>query len=351
MKKILFSVAIALYNNKKTIRKCLETVLNQTYRNIEIIIVDDGSTDNSLSQINEFMCDKRIAVYKKENGGLSSARQMALEKAKGQYISFIDADDYVEESYVEDFLNSFTKNNTDICVCGTKFINADGNELSKMTQSYMVSDSNMFIVDAIHLKKHYQKLASLFHMSDSWNKAYLTKYIRQASVEFCLPKGYNGTDLAFNYKLLLHQPKICTISRNNYIHIIYESSAVHRKNKELLFGFNYICSQIIEESQKCDLLVELSMQMSSLYLGLLRTDLQDVYNETKGINAKKQKLLRHIEIANEFMRDNNLNNKMLPDDTKSMRFFKKAILKKSIFRIYLYLLYRKIIMSLNGLRH
>lgn len=97
----LVSVIIPVYNVEKYLPKCLDTVINQTYKNLEIILVDDGSPDNSGKICDEYAGkDSRIKVIHKENGGLSDARNAGIEVAKGKYITFIDSDDYVDDDYV-----------------------------------------------------------------------------------------------------------------------------------------------------------------------------------------------------------------------------------------------------------
>ena len=98
----LISIIVPVYNVEKYLKKCLDSILSQTYKNFEVIIVNDGSPDNSQKIIDEYKKkDKRIIVLEKENGGLSSARNYGIEHANGKYISFVDADDYIEKDYVE----------------------------------------------------------------------------------------------------------------------------------------------------------------------------------------------------------------------------------------------------------
>ena len=102
----LVSVVIPVYNVEKYVEKCLDSVINQTYQNLEIIIVNDGSTDNSLSVCQKKkLSDSRIKLINKENGGLSSARNAGIECAQGEFICFIDSDDWIELDYIEVLLN------------------------------------------------------------------------------------------------------------------------------------------------------------------------------------------------------------------------------------------------------
>lgn len=118
MEEVLVSVVIPVYNVEKFLQKCVASVLNQTYRNLDIILVDDGSTDLSGKICDELgKCDERVTVIHKKNGGLSDARNAGLSVAKGEYYAFIDSDDYISSDMVEIMVNSVRKNNCDIAIC------------------------------------------------------------------------------------------------------------------------------------------------------------------------------------------------------------------------------------------
>lgn len=114
----LISVIVPVYKVEKYIKKCIESIINQTYENLEIILVDDGSPDNCGKICDEYAKkDKRIKVIHKENGGVSSARNLGLEKSNGQYITFIDSDDWIEEEYCEILLTTLKEQNADCAIC------------------------------------------------------------------------------------------------------------------------------------------------------------------------------------------------------------------------------------------
>lgn len=118
MKNSLISVIIPVYKVEKYLNKCINSVINQTYSNLEIILVDDGSPDNCGNICDNYAKkDKRIKVIHKQNGGLSSARNAGLEIATGSLISFIDSDDYVDIKMLEELKNNMEKYNSDISVC------------------------------------------------------------------------------------------------------------------------------------------------------------------------------------------------------------------------------------------
>lgn len=117
--KLKISVIIPVYNTEQYLRTCLDSLLIQDFKNIEYILIDDGSTDSSLEICNEYkLKDNRFQVYHKENGGPSSARNLALSKARGEYITFVDSDDYIEPGTYTKLNNILTSQNPDIIVFG-----------------------------------------------------------------------------------------------------------------------------------------------------------------------------------------------------------------------------------------
>ena len=116
---LMVSIIVPVYNVESYLERCITSILNQTYKSFELILVDDGSTDKS-----SFICDdyakkdNRTVVVHKKNGGLSSARNAGLDIARGGYISFVDGDDYLDNSFIEKLLNSLILSNSDIAVCG-----------------------------------------------------------------------------------------------------------------------------------------------------------------------------------------------------------------------------------------
>lgn len=130
--KDLISVIIPIYNVEKYLRNCIDTVINQTYSNIEIILVNDGSTDSSLKICNEYKeKDNRITIINKENGGVSDARNAGLKNAHGKYICFVDSDDYISEKFVEKLYNTIILYNVKIALCNMERVDEVGKSISK----------------------------------------------------------------------------------------------------------------------------------------------------------------------------------------------------------------------------
>lgn len=115
----LISVIVPVYNVEKYIDKCINSIINQTYKNLEIILVDDGSPDNCGNICDEYSKkDNRIIVIHKENGGVSSARNIGIKNAKGKWITFVDSDDWIENDYVEKLSKIGIQNKAEVVLCG-----------------------------------------------------------------------------------------------------------------------------------------------------------------------------------------------------------------------------------------
>lgn len=126
-KNTLISIIIPVYNSENYLVKCVDSIINQTYKNLEIFLVDDGSTDSSAAICDEYVNkDKRIKVIHKANGGQGSARNLALEDASGEWIGFVDSDDWIDSDMYEFLLSKAVSENTDIVECGWKKVNVDG---------------------------------------------------------------------------------------------------------------------------------------------------------------------------------------------------------------------------------
>ena len=135
----MISVIVPIYNVEKYLEKCVNSILNQSYSDLEIILVDDGSPDRCPEICDQYADkDKRIRVIHKKNGGLSDARNAGLDIAKGEYISFIDSDDYIDPLMFEKMMDSIMETEADICICGYQEVDEEGTVLKSITQPSQV---------------------------------------------------------------------------------------------------------------------------------------------------------------------------------------------------------------------
>ena len=191
--KSLISVVIPVYNVAKYLSACLDSVINQTYQNLEIIIVDDGSTDISPSICDEYAKkDERITVIHKKNGGLSDARNAGIDIAKGEYITFIDSDDLVAIDMVDYLYKCLIENNTDMSTCLSADIDEDGRYISsnEPERSAIIDGGSENCMKAFLTNAKFKTVA--------WGKLY--RFSMFSDVRY--PKGKYHEDVFTTYKLV-----------------------------------------------------------------------------------------------------------------------------------------------------
>lgn len=214
----LISIIVPVYNVEKYLKRCVKSIINQTYKNLEIILVDDGSTDKSPLICDEF-CDERIKVIHKENGGLSDARNAGLKICKGAFISFIDSDDYIENDMIEILYNRIISDKSDICVCNFKMTDDNGN---------ILREDNQVIEDCILNKnEYYEKLSKPYYWCyvTAWNKLYKKEVLS----DFEFKKGKIHEDEFAICDIIKKCDKISCIKKPLYFYIQRENSIMHRK--------------------------------------------------------------------------------------------------------------------------
>lgn len=200
----LITVIVPVYNVEKYLKKCIDSIINQTYPNLEIILVDDGATDNSGAICDMYAArDDRIVVLHKENGGLSDARNAALDIAKGEYITLVDSDDSVTTDYVEYMHMLLIQNEADISACELKKVYADTDELDVCQENAEQFSG----VDALEHLLYQKKVAPC---------AVCKLYKREIFEEIRYPKGIHYEDLATIYKVLHKCEKVVLGKEQKY---------------------------------------------------------------------------------------------------------------------------------------
>lgn len=197
------SIIIPVYNSRKYIKKCINSVINQSYSNFEIIVVDDGSTDGSLDIIYSFN-DSRIKVIKQENRGVSEARNVGIKNSSGDYIMFIDSDDYIEFNMLEKFVNVYKNFTPDLIICGIF------SETCKNSHKDMFFDGNSYYRDKTSVRKSMVRLYEKNLLYNVWNKMFKLSIIKRYNITF--PSITFGEDNTFNQSYLLHCNSIYNIS-------------------------------------------------------------------------------------------------------------------------------------------
>ena len=226
MKKV--TVIVPVYNVEKYIDKCLNSLVNQTLKDIEIIMVNDGSPDNSQEIIDKYVkkYPKKVKSYIKENGGQGSARNFALEKAEGEYIGYVDSDDYIELDMYEKLYNKAKKCDLDIAICGSYNVTEDGNKNIEL-------DRDLF--------KDKKKNAFFGRMA-VWNKIYKRELLLNCNAIFRSKLWYE--DLDFTVNVLAKAKKVGYVNKPYYNYLIREGSTMNNsnvnRNLEILLAFEEV---------------------------------------------------------------------------------------------------------------
>ena len=201
------SIIVPIYKVEKQLKKCINSILNQTFSNFELILVDDGSPDNCGKICDEYeKKDNRIKVIHKENGGLSDARNAGLDIAKGKYIAFVDSEDIIHPRMYEILFQCINKSDSDIVQCKfKKFKNLDEvkDELDNYNETFEEYDNKTAIMDMMDNNKI---------NVNSWNKLYKSKLFK--TLRF--PKGKILEDEFLTYKLLYNSRKIAYVDQELY---------------------------------------------------------------------------------------------------------------------------------------
>ena len=208
----IISIIVPIYNVGKYLPKCIESILNQTFKNFELILVNDGSTDNSGVVCDDYAKkDTRIKVIHKYNGGLSSARNAGLYVAKGEYIGFVDPDDYIDKNMYEKLYRLCIDNNSDIAIC--RF----NREINGKIQN---KESTEEIIELNNMEAMNELFKGNLYRFSLCNKLFSKKCFN----DVLFPEERIHEDLSTTYKLFANSKKAVYINYCGYIYVRRENS-------------------------------------------------------------------------------------------------------------------------------
>lgn len=235
----LISVIIPVYNVSDYLERCVDSAINQTYKNLEIILVDDGSTDNS-----PIICDnyakknENIKVYHKKNGGLSDARNYGLEKSKGEYIYFLDSDDWIEEDTIKNLYNALCDVKADVSI-GKIYFCGKEEDLNKFT------DINNYLM--------MNSVETITEMAKGDNFAFFAPnklYKKILFKDIIFPIGKKYEDIYTIYKVVDRAKKIVYTPNAKYAYFQREDSITHLSFSRAQMDWVYAIKEVIDFSKK-----------------------------------------------------------------------------------------------------
>lgn len=221
------SIIVPVYNVEEYLSKCLDSIINQSYKNLEIICVDDGSTDKSGVICDEYAKkDSRIKVYHKTNEGVSSARNLALSASTGDYIGFVDSDDWIEPTMYETLVNAIESKQADIAVCS--FSKVYNNKIDKIQNNQHIKEDILGISDILRYAFNPDNYRG-FNIG-IWNKLFTTKFLKLCQFEENL---LCGQDFVFFVEATL-KSKSC-VYIHNHLYNYYKRNDSNVRNQNLNF--------------------------------------------------------------------------------------------------------------------
>lgn len=205
------SIVIPVFNNEKYIQKCLSSVMNQSFQELEIIVIDDGSTDSSYSIIQKLaMKDKRIVLVHQNNAGVAAARNAGIDIASGEYITFLDGDDYICIDYIEKLYTCAKKKSADLVVCGITYVDNKGKVLKCLIPGEYI---------------RFSKEEWTFRISAVCSHFYKMSLWKEQNIRF--HSGERGEDMPISLYFSATCDTITTLSEAGYYYVQHEESAMH----------------------------------------------------------------------------------------------------------------------------
>lgn len=246
------SVIVPIYNVEKYLQKCIESIINQTLKEIEIILVNDGSTDSSgLIADSYAKKDDRIKIIHKKNGGQGEARNLGIDSATGEYIGFVDSDDWIDLNMYDELYNRAISKNVDIAICGRRLYSEDG----KLESQFDVNDRLYLNVDDNIIN---YLVEDLFypHTVVVYNKIYKYEIIKKYDIKFKDVKEVGSEDVLFNYSLLFNVKSILSITSTYHNQLMRQGSTAREYKIGVMNRTANLIQNIYEYSNsinRCDI--------------------------------------------------------------------------------------------------
>lgn len=231
----LISVIIPVYNVENYLERCIDSIINQTYDNLEIILIDDGSNDNSGLICDQYAKkDNRITVIHNSNQGLSKTRNNGLDLAKGTYIAFMDSDDYIEKNFIKDTYKMIIENNVDLAI--TKLKVDYENKIPKLNQSsgYRIIDSKSALEEMLYTELYYISACGKLYKKSLFD-----------GIKF--PNNQLFEDVNTIYKLINKAKKVCCTDNEYYIYYVRKNSITTKEFNEKQLDLIKATDEMVED--------------------------------------------------------------------------------------------------------
>lgn len=302
------SVIVPVYNTEKYLKNCIDSLLKQNFEDYEIIVINDLSPGNTEEIIKSYNDKKIVYIKNKTNKGIGYNRNLGIKKAKGEYVCFIDSDDYVKEDFISKMYNYSKENNLDLCVCDYVNIDEEGNKLKEFNLSdFCITnyEENNKILCEINLAP--------------WNKLYKKDMLVKNKIEFSETLKYE--DLSFVALSIKNSKKIGKINEQLNYYTIHKNSETTTRDKRVFDIFKQL-DIVRNEYKSGKYLDELTVSV------LLNYTIQQRYQIDKDTQSK------FIDDAFKYLNDNNIDYKH--SEYIKNRSFVKGLIEKNKFITKIY---------------
>lgn len=334
------SVIVPIYNSEKYLERCLESIIKQSYSDIEIILVNDGSTDNSGAICQYYgSLDSRITIINQENQGVSAARNCGMSFTRGKYILFCDSDDKIADKYIECLVNQIEECDSDMCICPIVRV-YDNKYYVELLEQF---DIDLNCSDLANQQNLYD-LARLYLIYGPCNKIFKTSLIKKHNVLFPTDTSY-GEDLIFVFSYLEHCSKVSYRPFSFYLYYSNSGSLLYKYRPDRFDNSLRINNCVKSFFEKKKLISEAMMtEWSNRILSDAIASISDLYDKCCELSAhekfqqiKRITLDENVELALQYA-DTNMFNKQY------VCFFKNKLYRM----IYLRKVLGQIMRSIKG---
>ena len=240
----LISLIIPVYNVEKYLDKCMESVLAQTYDNFEVILVDDGSTDSSGKMCDEYAKkDRRVRVFHQKNSGVCRARNLGIDNARGDFISFIDADDWIDEKYLEILVKTQAEKDYDFTLCEFTNVDEETGKAERMISydaqcEYFDDDIKQYVTPKTLVNPKKQMIGN------PYCKLFRKRIIEDNNLKYC-EEIHLHEDRMFNYEYCQHIKSFAYMSKSIYTRRVRHDSAMNIYREDTLAEYQKICKEFM----------------------------------------------------------------------------------------------------------
>lgn len=338
----LISVIIPVYNVEKYLDRCVSSVLEQTYKNLDIILVDDGSPDNCPKMCDEYINkDSRIKVVHKENGGLGFARNSGLDVATGKYVTFVDSDDWIEKDHIENLHRVICENSADVVIGAHTSVDTSGNK----TLQHLLLKEGVYegdrITDEIVLPLIGPDVDfpnDIQITSSSCMNLYSMEHIKNCNLRFISEKYAVAEDLYFNIDFFSTCKKIVSFDETGYCYFENNASISRKYSPKRFERTLNFYKKINEQAKQYGITERISFRADRSFLMKIRVAIRLIVVSDLKRKEKKQEI-RAI-LNNDVVR-RVLSNYPVEKYIASMRALVKLMKKRNVNGVYTLMYYRE----------